>query len=276
MIKTKKRTRNSHDYTDELELKSLLIRIKNQKLEVPDITEEYNTRINKYIKWYVAIKNTKYKDPKRRNVVKLKLKNAIITLSEQTIVDTRSYQRFGEIILLMIGKIITKPNFSGYTYRDDFYSDAVYKILKYLHNYNHLMISKRTGFLVNAFSYISQYIHNSIIFIIKGKNKDRDKIKKFTEHVIGNSDRHKYVVNDNVQFEDSLYNEETYENQFYLLYIENSLAEELGNLITMGIDINTLHHLEIHYPKDYDIGFEEYNEIRSQYKGRISMVRSKR
>ena len=70
----------------------------------------------------------------------------------------------------MIKKILTKPQFSGYSFKDDFYSDASYKILKYIHNFDHTKTSKITGLHVNAFSYVSQIIHNSIIYII-GEHK---------------------------------------------------------------------------------------------------------
>ena len=125
-----------HNYTSELELKSLLIRIKNKRLGlgIPD----KNRQINKYISWHTAINTKKYAVPAKRNKLKLRLKHRIVELSEQTSCDEKSYERFGEIILLMIKNILRKPQFSGYTYKDDFYSDAIYKILAYLNNFNHL------------------------------------------------------------------------------------------------------------------------------------------
>ena len=120
-----------HNYTSELELKSLLIRVKNEKANVGSSKD--NSKINKYIRWHTEISLKKYALYKNRARLKNKLKEAIIRKSEETCVDKPSYERFGEIILLMIKNILKKPQFSGYTYRDDFYTDAVYKILKYLH-----------------------------------------------------------------------------------------------------------------------------------------------
>ena len=37
---------------------------------------------------------------------------------------------------------MTKGQFRGYSYQDDFVSDSVFKILKYLDNFDHKKISK--------------------------------------------------------------------------------------------------------------------------------------
>lgn len=265
-----KRKKIKHNYTSELELKSLLIRIINHRNDVGNT--KLNSRINKYIKWHTAINNKKYDVPAKRNLLKNKLKAKIVELSEKTRVDRFSYERFGEIILLMIKNILSKPQFSGYTWKDDFYSDAVYKILKYLHNFNHKLISERTGQAVNAFAYISQYIHNSILYIIIEKNKDADKIRKYIAQENMNSDRQKYSIPDNEVYEDRLYHEATELNKFYLLGIDKSLLEEIRSLC---LNLKEYTSLEIFYPKNYEIPFEEYNDIRSEFKGKISIVRSK-
>ena len=130
-----------HNYTNELELKSLLIRIKNTRIADGTVstsvtnprndkeTIKKNDQIKKYIKWYIRILNSKSKSSKSLSVQK-HLKQKVVELSEKCLIDTSSYNRFGQIILLMINRIMTKPQFSGYTYKDDFTSDAVFKILK--------------------------------------------------------------------------------------------------------------------------------------------------
>lgn len=181
--------RKIHNYTSNLEVTSLLIRIKNMRLmqeslEDPefDTSVSTNTRINKYIHWHTLISDKSYgvnseKNSKKRKILDA-LKTKIISLSEGCSADQTSYDRFGSIVLLMIKKILTKSQFSGYTYKDDFYSDATYKILKYLGNFDHKMISKRSGEPVNAFAYLTQIIHNSILFIINAKKKDQENIQK--------------------------------------------------------------------------------------------------
>lgn len=179
-----------HNYTNELELKSLLIRVKHTrfvdnttKTSITNVHDDkislyLNKRINKYIKWYTNILNTKSTNGSKSLALQKKLKAKIISLSENTLVDKTSYDRFGYIILLMIKRIMTKPQFNGYTYKDDFTSDAVYKILKYLDNFDHTIISKNSGQFVSSFAYITQIIHNSIKYIINCKKADVDFLKE--------------------------------------------------------------------------------------------------
>jgi len=156
--------RLKHDYTCELELKSLAIREKNSKLN--NFDTKYNNRINELVKTYVKLNNSKH--PKAKPLQQ-KLKERIVKLSEVTNIDRNSHEKFGEIVLLMIKNILRKPNFSGYTWRDDFYSYSTFRVLRYIHNFDHTKLSQRTNLPVNAFSYISQIIHNSIVFIINEK-----------------------------------------------------------------------------------------------------------
>ena len=268
----KKKTK--HNYTSELELKSLLIRIKNKRAGMDCETD--NTKINKYIKWHTAVNNKKYDYPSKRNITKGKLKESIIRLSENTSVDGKSYERFGEIILLMVKNILKKPQFSGYTYKDDFYSDAVYKILKYLHNFDHTMISDRTGQAVNAFAYISQIIHNSILFIINTKKKDYENLKKQVamEH-----------LNHNMQLKGleyatlNLYNERYFETQetqiVETIYLPNTITSLTDEIHKLADEIDRVTRMNLYYPKDYKITFEEYNELKDLLKGKISIMRAK-
>lgn len=196
-------SRQKHHYTDELELKSLLIRIKNMKLfedskESGEVMSEFdittkekiilNKSINNDIGKFVYIKNnidelektSQSKDSRRRfRAIQEKLKERIVAKSERVICDKFSYERFGEIIILMIKNILRKPNFSHEYCFDDFYSDAYYKIIKYVRNFDHQKISKISGYEVNAFAYISQIIHNSIIHIIQKRKSENLKIAEY-------------------------------------------------------------------------------------------------
>jgi hypothetical protein len=270
-----KRKKQKHNYTSELELKSLLIRIKNKRAGLG--VEKDNTKINKYIKWHTLINNKKYDVPAKRNITKAKLKQQIIVLSEATSVDKTSYERFGEIILLMIKNILKKPQFSGYTYKDDFYSDAVYKILKYLHNFNHKMISERTGLAVNAFAYISQIIHNSILFIINSKKKDLENLRKRMA-----AEAHLAHPNQQGDFgtvwEDRSIDKQTETDETEIVEtvtlkkIKTTLVQEIINLKD---DIDKCKRMDIYYPKDYTISFEEYNEMKGLLQSKLSVMRSK-
>lgn len=205
--------RMSHHYTDELELKSLLIRLKNSKiledaelkcknklkheevLILNDIIdyqydERMNSWINSDIKRFVNIKHNlkKYDEiqtsvNQKERIRKLQdnLKERIIRNSEKTLCDKISQERFGEIVILMVKNILRKPNFQMLDYHDDFYSDQSYKIFRYMRNFDHTKISKRSGYYVNAFQYVSQIIHNSVLFVINQRKKESDKIINYYE-----------------------------------------------------------------------------------------------
>jgi len=178
-----------HNYTNELELKSIIIRIQtarklnktqgsNKTITVDskkNISE--NRKINKYILWASTIQKKNY-DSQKVKKVQNHIKELVIKKSEQTPIDRRNYERFGVIIMEMVRHILTKPQFRGYTYYDDFMSDSVFKILKYLDNFDHTIISKRSGEPVKAFAYISQIIQNSIIYIISKNKKEQEFISQ--------------------------------------------------------------------------------------------------
>ena len=179
-----------HNYTNELELKSIIIRIqtarKLSKTEGSSKTITVNSpknirdnrKINKYIKLVSNLSKKPDTNKERFYAFKAKVTDFIIKKSENTPVDNLNYERFGLIIMEMVRHILTKPQFRGYTYYDDFMSDSVFKILKYLDNFDHTIISKRSGEPVKAFAYISQIITNSIIFIISKNKKEQDFIKQ--------------------------------------------------------------------------------------------------
>lgn len=265
-----KSTRQKHDYTSELELKSLLMRIKNDKEGITN--KKYNDRINKYIKWHTAINAKKYTtDIQKKNIIKNKIKDKVVELSKETGVDKQSYEKFGEIVLLMISKILTKPQFSGYTYRDEFFSDAVYKILKYLHNFKYDMISERTGQPVNSFAYISQYIHNSVLYIINTKKKEHDKIKQQISTSILD---HNYNLKDYNQTYESTYHPDEHKNFKEEVIHLKKLDGSLNDFIT-DLDVEEFDSVKVYYPADYTISFDEYNLIKDNLKGKISIIKEK-
>lgn len=266
--------KQKHNYTSELELKSLLIRIKNKRADIG--IERDNTKINKYIEWHTKINNKKYDSPTKRNITKGKLKESIIRLSEGASVDEGSYERFGTIVLLMIKNILKKPQFSGYTYKDDFYSDAVYKILKYLHNFDHTKMSERTGQPVNAFAYISQIIHNSILFIINSKKKDLENLRKQISMELLNHEMQpkngEFHVWDDRGMEPVHIDENLVTETIHLKKIQGTLVQEIEKLQE---EITKVDRLDLYYPKDYKITMEEYNELSPLLKGKISIMRAK-
>lgn len=188
--------RKSVNYVNELFLKSLCIRVKNKA--IGEGTPDRNRRIDQLVQTYVRLLDKKYQDPvltRKKNILKEKLKKRIIKLSELTCSDDNTYNQFASTVLLMIKHILTKPQFSNYTFKDEFYSDATYKIVKYIYNFNHKKVSKITGKPVNSFSYITQIIHNSIIFVINQHKKQQslciDKVRKIVaDQFADHTDQH--------------------------------------------------------------------------------------
>ena len=260
--------RTKHDYTSEVELSSLLIREKNKKTE-KNLSHKYNNRINEYIKTHTKLNRIKYeKNSKKyfqKNVLKNKIRDRIISLSEKTCIDKNSHERFGEVILLMIKHILTKPNFSGYTYITDFYSDAIYKIFTYLHNFDHTLVSERTNTRVNAFAYISQIIHNSIVFIIKKKNNERAKINNIVTSEIRDlniniKDYKKESNSSHIEDDPDFKKQE--EIEVFMKEGSNLFDEVTKIKKTLGDKIAYLY-----YPESYKISVEEYYKIKPNLNG---------
>jgi len=254
---------NKHHYTNELELKSLLIRINNRDKNTPNTNVELNARIKKYLKWYSALHKRKYKYPAKSNATKEHITQKIIKMSTKTQIDNDGYEDFGEIVLLMIKNILKMPNFSGYTFKDEFYSDAVYKILRYMHNFDHTMISKRTNTPVNAFAYISQIIHNSVIYVIMKHKKEQEKTRTYvTQEQTINAANTSEMGWGNAVEPCTGHGKVKITKIFRLTNLKPSeLVSE-----TLKITLDPLNAsadvFEIHYPYSYEVTIDEYNKIR--------------
>lgn len=271
--------RKVHNYTSNLELTSLLIRIKNLKDKVtcPD-PERNNRMLNKYINWHTALTEKRYgisddievKDDcedchemnTRKRETLQRIKNRIIHLSEKTPANEDAYNRFGQIILLMVKHILTMPKFSGYSYKDDFYSDAVYKILKYLYNFDHTMISKKTGRPVNAFAYISQIIHNSIIFVINTRKKERNNVMEQAKFNVLQESFSKSGLKNNLYIADTVKEPEP-EKIEKTLYLKNSenIVERIKTEVSDASE--NIAKITFMIPKDVQLSANEYYELES-------------
>ena len=242
--------RLKHDYTCELELKSLAIREKNSKLN--NFDTKYNNRINELVKTYVNLNNSKH--PKAKPLQQ-KLKERIVKLSEVTNIDRNSHEKFGEIVLLMIKNILRKPNFSGYTWRDDFYSYSTFRVLRYIHNFDHTKLSQRTNLPVNAFSYISQIIHNSIVFIINENNKQQNELEKISD------DESREL---NLETSQNGKNKNRITNKIplidYFTIFEEDITDSLYDTLK---DFKIYNKTIFYYPKNYLITYEEFDKLKT-------------
>jgi hypothetical protein len=270
-----KNSRQKHDYTCELELKSLLIREKNSKLELQNNSIRTNKRINELINLFVKLNTDKFQkslNSKKVKNLQNKIKDTIIKRSELVSIDRFSHERFGEIILLMIKNILKKPNFSGYTWKEDFYSDATYRVLKYLHNFNHTKTSEKTGQSVNAFSYISQIIHNSIVYIINTNNQEIDITDKLSQTEGEELGIEKVKTLDKTSISEKI-------NEKFIIQKQDLSNTSLFNLLSEFVESSNYDkdfNYTFEYPKEYLITIDEFAKLRDILKGNISIIKAKK
>jgi len=205
------------------------------------------SRLDKYMKKHIIGSNVNPQKYKRI------LREKIMKISYRTIIDRASYERFGEMVLLIIKNILKKPKFSGYSYRDEFYSDSTNKIFRYLRNFNHKMISSRSGQEANAFSYISQYVHNSIIHIINTQSAETQLMQNYFN---GYNDAVKTLTN-----ESSLYKEDI-SKTITVDKIQKTLYDDIL-LVADDIDrLESYSSIKFIYPAEYKISLEEYEKLK--------------
>lgn len=244
--------RMKHDYTNEIELKSLLIRERNKSLGTGVEDEAKNDYVDDLIRQYVNNRTPE-------------LKALIISESEKLKISKKSHEYFGKLVLLMTKKILTKSNFSGYTWYDEFFSDACFRVFKYLHNFDHTLRSKTTGQEVSAFAYISQIIHNSIVAIIKEKNKDIEQIEALTR------DYNTSYGIENENITESTYDSVTRElGETYI--VSENIVEDIADILskTKSKDLRFV------YPKGMFLSLSDYDKISELLKNRgitVSIVR---
>ena len=70
----------------------------------------------------------------------------------------------GECIFLIANRLATKPNFSGYTYKDDMISDGIENCIQYIHNFN-------PDKSENPFAYFTQIIWYAFLRRIQKEKK---------------------------------------------------------------------------------------------------------
>lgn len=104
--------------------------------------------------------------------------------------------------LLICENLSHRPNFVGYTYREDMVMDAVENCLKAISNYNPNYKSK-AGYKINAFNYFTTVAYWAMVRRIQKENKDvklKNKIidqsiisEFFTDEGIDNDIARQYV-----------------------------------------------------------------------------------
>ena len=181
--------KNSKNETE----KKILIRNKNYLtslkpyLNKEDILNDFKKDVKKYDKLINdKIKKLELELSKKKKKSKKKLDelNRLYEIKEyiKTLYLNNPFtvDRFSFLLSNMIENIITKSNFSSYTdiWQDEMKALAYERVLRYLHNFDDNIISPKTGQKPKAFSYLTQIINNSFIYVIKNKNQEDKEIKK--------------------------------------------------------------------------------------------------
>jgi len=113
---------------------------------------------------------------------KRQVRDEITDLSSRTYTN-RDNNLFGTMITTMADKIVSRPQFSNYTYKDEMKSLAIQHILSYCWNFDPYKVSDITNQPISAFAYISTIIFNACIATINKQKKEQDKSKEsFLEH----------------------------------------------------------------------------------------------
>jgi hypothetical protein len=187
-------------------------------------------------------------------------------LKDKGIIENYSREAFGNMILKISHKLARCSNFIGYTWHEDFHSNALEKILSYsLTNADLEMISKRSKERVKIFAYITQICRNAFIEIIKLRKQEQSDMMKFI-----------------IPFEDFYDHVKHYYNPVYDEIIENRELPDirlnyiLNEDLTYSVTINsyvvrifdtvynvlkyyrdTYNKVEFIYPESYSINMDE-------------------
>ena len=100
------------------------------------------------------------------------LKQEIKTYQETEVMS----EELGKMLLLMAKKYASKANFSGYSYKEDFVSFSIYRMIMMLKKID----CERPD--SNPFSYLTQLMYWSFVATINKENKYAAEKNKYMEH----------------------------------------------------------------------------------------------
>lgn len=175
------------------------------------------------------------------------IRNRIRDLSTDTYVY-RDENIFGEMVLQIIDNILKRPNFSGYSYKNEMKSLAVEHILKYTYKFESYKQSKISNQYVSSFTYLSTIIFNAFVATI---NKQASEHQKAREEFIETQKLQHRDHNESRIGE----NHSIIEKTIILNEISENIFNELSNIELDCKDIL------IKYPSFYKISLDEYDKI---------------
>lgn len=212
--------------------------------EIPKYNDSHIEEICNLRDEYIKLENSLEKGLQKR---KRDIRNKIKDLSSNTFMN-RDPDYFGEMILTLINNILKRPNFSGYSYKNEMKSLAIEHILKYTWRFAPYKQSKISGQYVSAFTYISTICFNAFVATINSQNKE---IKKSKEDFM-ETQKFKYssIKSSKLVPECSVV-----DKNVKIVNIKNKLIDEIKKIPLDSKDIL------VQYPENYKINMDEYKEI---------------
>jgi hypothetical protein len=105
---------------------------------------------------------------------------SVLEAREKDVEEPRITEYIGTCFLKIAEGLSHKPNFSGYTYREEMVMDAVENCIKAIMNYD-VKKATRTG-LPNAFAYFTQITYYAFLRRIAKEKKHQDIKELYMEH----------------------------------------------------------------------------------------------
>jgi len=157
----------------------LVLTNNSKKLKLnPDLLyEEYIPKIKSLREEFILLEQRSEAGEIGLQKEKKKIRDEIRILSSRTY-TTRTNAEFGKMIILIIDRIASRPQFSGYTYLDEMKSLAVEHIMSYSHGFDPFRTSKISGQYASAFAYISTIAFNAFIATINKFKRNQAKAKE--------------------------------------------------------------------------------------------------
>lgn len=171
--------------------------------------------------------------------------------------------KFAIQCMLIINNLKKRPQFSGYTsnWTEDYISNSIYKMLKYIHNFDHTRISKITGQPVSPFAYLTQIAKAAFIEVINRRKNEESLIKETFQYHELDELIHMANIKMNENSSTELVDERGIKH-YNLRKLEidgvkfTSIYEMLKFLKERGDN-----RLKIEYPKKYTLSIAEYEQI---------------
>ena len=239
------------NYLSEPSLNSELILVNNAK-KLKDDPELYNDEYLEEIMILRSVYEEMDMEPDGKGLQKEKreTRNRIRDLSAKTYIE-RDGNIFGEMIINIMDRLLTRPNFVNYNYKNEMKSLATEHILKYTWKFDPYQKSKISGQYVSAFTYITTIAFNAFVATINKFNKDQDKVKE--DYL----ETQKMFHLDHKQ---STYGEEhsTPKKEVIFNYLTEEPYSLLSNIKKITLDEDDI---QVYYPDMYHINMNEYHRI---------------